>query len=112
NEKSFLSSSSRYSQLVAQDLIMNIFKNGKIGAFRHLKNSLELNEFEHMVETEHAYLNFINKKGGFNEFKWFESNIKHEITLKNNNNENVGLKTIENKKTLCHVYYVCLNERD
>ncbi|XP_041672485.1 fatty acid synthase [Cheilinus undulatus] len=76
------------------DLVMNVFRDGKWGVFRHQLIATDLNE----AMTEHAYVNVLTR-GDLSSLRWIASPLRHFVT----NNPNVQL---------CRVYYSSLNFRD
>uniref|UniRef100_A0A3Q1KE57 Fatty acid synthase n=1 Tax=Anabas testudineus TaxID=64144 RepID=A0A3Q1KE57_ANATE len=76
------------------DLVMNVFRDGHWGVFRHQLISHNPNE----ELTEHAYVNVLTR-GDLSSLRWIASPLRHYVT----SNPNVQL---------CHVYYSSLNFRD
>ncbi|XP_077481477.1 fatty acid synthase [Stigmatopora argus] len=76
------------------DLVMNVFRDGCWGVFRHQQISLDLNE----ELTEHAYVNVLTR-GDLSSLSWIASPLRHFVPC----NPNVQL---------CRVYYSSLNFRD
>ncbi|KAM7371282.1 hypothetical protein PAMP_010767 [Pampus punctatissimus] len=76
------------------DLVMNVFRDGHWGVFRHQLVSLDLNE----ELTEEAYVNVLTR-GDLSSLRWIASPLRHFVA----SNPNVQL---------CRVYYSSLNFRD
>lgn len=76
------------------DLVMNVFRDGHWGTFRHQLISNDLNE----ELTERAYVNVLTR-GDLSSLRWIASPLRHFVA----NNPNV---------LLCQVYYSSLNFRD
>ncbi|XP_020494498.2 fatty acid synthase [Labrus bergylta] len=76
------------------DLVMNVFRDGHWGVFRHQLISQDLNE----ALTEHAYVNVLTR-GDLSSLRWIASPLRHFVT----SNPNVQL---------CRVFYSSLNFRD
>uniref|UniRef100_A0A1W7RAJ9 Fatty acid synthase n=1 Tax=Hadrurus spadix TaxID=141984 RepID=A0A1W7RAJ9_9SCOR len=85
-----------YKELLHNDLIMNVYKDGQWGSFRHI--SLHTGQ---SVMTEHAFVNVLTR-GDLSSLRWIESPIKYQKSLS---------KPAGNER-LCHVYYAPLNFRD
>eukprot|EP00064_Thunnus_orientalis_P003928 superscaffoldBa00000342_g3939 len=82
-------------QLVLEgDLVMNVFRDGHWGVFRHQLITLDLNE----ELTEQAYVNVLTR-GDLSSLRWIASPLRHFVA----SNPNVQL---------CRVYYSSLNFRD
>ena len=81
--------------ILKMDLVMNIFRNGVWGSFRHTPISTTATT----VETQHAYVNVLTK-GDLASLKWIESPVKHFSAKENPD------------KSLCRVYNTSLNFRD
>ncbi|XP_037610720.1 fatty acid synthase [Sebastes umbrosus] len=76
------------------DLVMNVFRHGHWGVFRHQLITRDLNE----ELTEQAYVNVLTR-GDLSSLRWIASPLRHFVT----NDPNVQL---------CRVYYSSLNFRD
>src|SRR5699024_2951109 len=76
---------------------LNVYRNGKIGSFRHY----DLEE-ENVIETEHAYLN-VATRGDLSSLKWYEAEHKFWSILPKNASSN---------EAMCTIYYAPLNFRD
>lgn len=80
--------------LLEQDLVMNVFRDGQWGAFRHqLITNAPREEL-----TEQAYVNVLTR-GDLSSLRWIASPLRHSTT----NNPN---------SELCNVFYSSLNFRD
>ncbi|XP_030610501.1 LOW QUALITY PROTEIN: fatty acid synthase [Archocentrus centrarchus] len=80
--------------VLERDLVMNVFRDGRWGTFRHQLISRDLNE----ALTEAAYVNVLTR-GDLSSLRWIASPLRHFVA----NSPNVQL---------CHVYYSSLNFRD
>ena len=89
-----------YSELLRKDLVMNVYKDGKFGSFRHLQLDEKTTD---EVQTEHAYLN-VSTRGDLSSLKWYEAQHKYWSSL-NPLQRNPS-------EVLCTVYYAPLNFRD
>uniref|UniRef100_A0A8P4GFA7 Fatty acid synthase n=1 Tax=Dicentrarchus labrax TaxID=13489 RepID=A0A8P4GFA7_DICLA len=76
------------------DLVMNVFRDGHWGVFRHQLITHDLNE----ELTEQAYVNVLTR-GDLSSLRWIASPLRHFVS----SNPNVQL---------CRVYYSSLNFRD
>ncbi|XP_054609993.1 fatty acid synthase isoform X1 [Dunckerocampus dactyliophorus] len=76
------------------DLVMNVFRDGHWGVFRHQRITLDANE----ELTEQAYVNVLTR-GDLSSLRWIASPLRHFVP----SNPNVQL---------CRVYYSSLNFRD
>ena len=88
-----------HADILKSDLVMNVFKDGKLGTYRHL--NLGLIEEDTSVMAEHAYLNVLTR-GDLSTLKWVEAQHKYWSTSR---------KSDPNEQ-LVHVYYAPLNFRD
>ena len=77
------------------DLVMNVFREGKWGSFRHLPISSQAP----LMDTQHAYVNVLTR-GDLASLKWIQSPTKHLST------------TNYQDKSLCKVFNTSLNFRD
>jgi fatty acid synthase len=90
-----------YSDLLKKDLVMNVYRDGKFGSFRHF--DLSDNRDDEYIDTEHAYLN-VATRGDLSSLRWYEAQHKYWPTLPaTHKNPN---------EVLCSVYYAPLNFRD
>uniref|UniRef100_A0A8C0FYW1 Fatty acid synthase n=1 Tax=Bubo bubo TaxID=30461 RepID=A0A8C0FYW1_BUBBB len=87
-------SSLEMQEIVQRDLVMNVYRDGKWGSFRHLP----LQQAQPQELTEHAYVNVLTR-GDLSSLHWIVSPLRHFHTT----NPNVQL---------CKVYYASLNFRD
>ncbi|KAM9817197.1 fatty acid synthase [Neosynchiropus ocellatus] len=81
-------------KVLEQDLVMNVFRDGHWGAFRHQHINTGLSE----EQTEQAYVNVLTR-GDLSSLRWIASPLRHFVS----NSPNVQL---------CSVYYSSLNFRD
>jgi len=84
-----------FKSILEKDLVMNIFRDGVWGSFRHLPMTAGINK----VETEHAYVNVLTR-GDLSSLKWIDSPVKY-----------FSSKDCPSKR-LCSVYHTSLNFRD
>ena len=82
------------NEVLEKDLVMNIFRDGKWGSFRHVPMSAVT-----ALETEHAYVNVLTR-GDLASLKWIESPVRYFSARDNPT------------KSLCSVYNTSLNFRD
>ncbi|KFP09893.1 Fatty acid synthase [Egretta garzetta] len=87
-------SSLEMQKIVQRDLVMNVYRDGKWGSFRHLP----LQQAQPQELTEYAYVNVLTR-GDLSSLHWIVSPLRHFHTT----NPNVQL---------CKVYYASLNFRD
>lgn len=87
-------SSLEMQNIVQRDLVMNVYRDGKWGSFRHLP----LPQAQPQELTEYAYVNVLTR-GDLSSLRWIVSPLQHFHTT----NPNVQL---------CKVYYAALNFRD
>ncbi|NXG58624.1 FAS synthase, partial [Hemiprocne comata] len=87
-------SSLEMQKTVQSDLVMNVYRDGKWGSFRHLP----LEQAQPQELTEYAYVNVLTR-GDLSSLRWIVSPLQHFRA----NNPNVQL---------CKVYYTSLNFRD
>ncbi|NXU42098.1 FAS synthase, partial [Drymodes brunneopygia] len=87
-------SSLEMQKIVQKDLVMNVYRDGKWGSFRHLP----LQQVQPQELTEYAYVNVLTR-GDLSSLRWIVSPLRHFHTT----NPNV---------LLCKVYYASLNFRD
>ncbi|XP_029977804.1 LOW QUALITY PROTEIN: fatty acid synthase-like [Sphaeramia orbicularis] len=80
--------------LLEKDLLMNVFRDGRWGVFRHQLITHALRE----ELTEQAYVNVLTR-GDLSSLRWIASPLRHFV----NDDPNVQL---------CNVYYSSLNFRD
>ncbi|KFZ63512.1 Fatty acid synthase [Podiceps cristatus] len=87
-------SSLEMQKIVQRDLVMNVYRDGKWGSFRHLP----LQQAQPQELTEYAYVNVLTR-GDLSSLHWIVSPLQHFHAT----NPNVQL---------CKVYYASLNFRD
>ncbi|NWW67096.1 FAS synthase, partial [Ifrita kowaldi] len=87
-------SSLEMQKIVQKDLVMNVYRDGKWGSFRHLP----LQQAQPQELTEYAYVNVLTR-GDLSSLRWIVSPLRHFHTT----NPNI---------LLCKVYYASLNFRD
>jgi fatty acid synthase len=86
-----------YSDIIANDLVINVFADRKCGTYRHLSYDNEL--FNATKECSHAYLN-PSRVGDLSSIKWFEAEHKYWPIGKTSD------------QILVNVYYSGLNFKD
>ncbi|XP_014671172.1 PREDICTED: fatty acid synthase-like [Priapulus caudatus] len=87
----------RWEEMCRRDLVMNVYREGLWGSFRHLP----FNQDEDGTKmAEHAYVN-VATRGDLSSLRWFESPLKHWASM-----------TDDKHKELCSVSYASLNFRD
>uniref|UniRef100_A0A670XYR8 Fatty acid synthase n=1 Tax=Pseudonaja textilis TaxID=8673 RepID=A0A670XYR8_PSETE len=90
-----INSSAKEMQTILQnDLVMNIYRDGKWGSFRHLP----LKQAQSQEVTEYAFVNVLTR-GDLSSLRWISSPLRHFCT----SNPNVQL---------CKIHYASLNFRD
>lgn len=87
------------TEILKKDLVMNIYRNGAYGSFRHFL----LDSVEEWAETEHAYLD-MKTKGDLSSMRWVEGDHKFWPTL--------PASAKSPKQILCSTYYSALNFKD
>ncbi|KAM9537489.1 fatty acid synthase [Guaruba guarouba] len=87
-------SSLEMQKIIQRDLVMNVYRDGKWGSFRHLP----LQQAQPQELTEYAYVNVLTR-GDLSSLRWIVSPLRHFHTT----NPDVQL---------CKVYYASLNFRD
>lgn len=87
-------------ELLDKDMVMNVFKDGVSGTFRH---TLLEEELEERADTEHAYVD-IRTKGDMSSFRWLENSTKYWKSMPSSQRGE--------DETLCTVYYAPLNFKD
>nr|CAD7446740.1 unnamed protein product [Timema bartmani] len=102
----FSISDSLYATQLKKDLVMNVYRNGVWGSYRHIRldshhdSALLQNELKRlMFQVEHAYINAMTR-GDLASLRWIEGPLSFYCPEQNPNKE------------LCHVYYSPLNFRD
>ncbi|XP_041363356.1 fatty acid synthase-like [Gigantopelta aegis] len=84
-----------FRTLLKKDLIMNVYKDGSWGSYRHIPIPSQL----YLKDCQHAYVNVLTR-GDLSSLKWIESPLKYFDAATNM------------EKELCSVYYTSLNFRD
>ncbi|XP_042306938.1 fatty acid synthase isoform X1 [Sceloporus undulatus] len=87
-------SAKEMQEILQNDLVMNVHRDGKWGSFRHL----QLKQAQSQEMTEYAFVNVLTR-GDLSSLRWIASPLRHFHTT----NPNVQL---------CKVYYASLNFRD
>nr|XP_025855761.1 fatty acid synthase [Vulpes vulpes] len=87
-------SSSELQKVLQGDLVMNVYRDGSWGAFRHFPLEHGLPE----EQTEHAFVNVLTR-GDLSSIRWVCSPLRHA-------------QLTEPGVQLCTVYYASLNFRD
>ncbi|NXD84156.1 FAS synthase, partial [Halcyon senegalensis] len=86
-------SSLEMQKIVQSDLVMNVYRDGKWGSFRHLP----LQQGQPQELAEYAYVNALTR-GDLSSLRWIVSPLRHFHAT----------STVQ----LCNVYYASLNFRD
>ncbi|XP_066056968.1 fatty acid synthase [Chamaea fasciata] len=87
-------SSLEMQKIVQKDLVMNVYRDGKWGSFRHLL----LEQAQPQELTEYAYVNVLTR-GDLSSLRWIASPLRH-------------FQSTDRNVLLCKVYYASLNFRD
>uniref|UniRef100_A0A4X2LHQ6 Fatty acid synthase n=1 Tax=Vombatus ursinus TaxID=29139 RepID=A0A4X2LHQ6_VOMUR len=87
-------STKEMQQLLQGDLVMNVYRDGKWGAFRHLP----LKEGKPTMQTEHAFVNVLTR-GDLSSISWVCSPLRYA-------------QPTGPSSQLCKIYYASLNFRD
>lgn len=74
SDKKFSFKEKLYRDQLRKDVIMNVYKNGVFGSYRHLP--LENVNDEATLKVEHAYINTL-VRGDLSSLKWIESHPSH-----------------------------------
>ncbi|CAN8007233.1 unnamed protein product, partial [Ixodes pacificus] len=90
----FQPASSEHKELVERDLVMNVYRDGKWGSFRH---TVTQSCGAPRLWTDQAYLN-AQTRGDLSSLQWFESPLRY--------------RPASDERMLCSVYYAPLNFRD
>nr|XP_046232889.1 fatty acid synthase isoform X2 [Scatophagus argus] len=93
-EPSLQLASQPMQSVLERDLVMNVFRDGQWGAFRHQLITHDLNQ----KLTEEAYVNVLTR-GDLSSLRWIASPLHHFVRSNSNMQR-------------CHVYYSSLNFRD
>ena len=92
---------SPYNDILANNLVMNMYKGNKFGAMRHLY----LTEDDDHIETSEAYVN-VMQRGDLSSLQWFDAkNLQVPFIVSKE------LKTTI-KRTQSDIYYSALNFKD
>lgn len=83
-----------FATLMKKDLVMNVFRDGQWGSFRHLPLTTG-----QMLPVEHAYVNVLTR-GDLSSLRWVESPLKFFSA------------EAQPEKDLCSVSFTSLNFRD
>ncbi|XP_064478735.1 fatty acid synthase-like [Ornithodoros turicata] len=94
---SFDLNSAFYKDVLEKDLVMNIYRDGQWGSFRHLTLKSKGAAEKPVIESEHVFLN-VQTRGDLSSLQWYESPICYE--------------KLDPEDMLCSVYYAPLNFRD
>ncbi|NXN91414.1 FAS synthase, partial [Rhinopomastus cyanomelas] len=87
-------SSLEMKKILQKDLVMNVYRDGKWGSFRHLP----LQQAQAQELTEYAYVNALTR-GDLSSLSWIASPLRH-------------FRSADPDVHLCKVYYSSLNFRD
>ncbi|XP_074080916.1 fatty acid synthase [Macrotis lagotis] len=87
-------STKEMQELLQGDLVMNVYRDGKWGAFRHFP----LTEGKPRIETEHAFVNVLTR-GDLSSISWVCSPLRYA-------------QPTGPSSQLCKIYYASLNFRD
>ncbi|KAM7297633.1 fatty acid synthase [Ixodes scapularis] len=90
----FQLASSEHKELVESDLVMNVYRDGKWGSFRH---TVTLSRGAPRLWTDQAYLD-VQTRGDLSSLQWYESPLRY--------------RPASDDRVLCSVYYAPLNFRD
>lgn len=90
----FQPASSEHKELVERDLVMNVYRDGKWGSFRH---TVTQSRGAPRLWTEQAFLN-VQTRGDLSSLQWYESPLRY--------------RPASDDRVLCSVYYAPLNFRD
>ncbi|XP_029849141.2 fatty acid synthase [Ixodes scapularis] len=90
----FQLASSEHKELVERDLVMNVYRDGKWGSFRH---TVTLSRGAPRLWTDQAYLD-VQTRGDLSSLQWYESPLWY--------------RPASEDRVLCSVYYAPLNFRD
>uniref|UniRef100_A0A1W7RHC9 Fatty acid synthase n=1 Tax=Agkistrodon contortrix contortrix TaxID=8713 RepID=A0A1W7RHC9_AGKCO len=88
------SSAKEMQTILKNDLVMNIYRDGKWGSFRHLP----LKQAQSLEVTEYAFVNVLTR-GDLSSLRWISSPLQHFSTSSPN-------------VQLCKIHYASLNFRD
>ncbi|XP_077535335.1 fatty acid synthase-like [Haemaphysalis longicornis] len=88
----------KYTELLEKDLVMNIYKDGKWGSYRHVAEPFE---GDPKMTTEFAYVD-IQTRGDLSSLKWYKSSFGYSSTS----------GSTRDSRVCCNVYYAALNFKD
>ncbi|KAM3843635.1 fatty acid synthase [Vipera latastei] len=88
------SSAKEMQTILKNDLVMNIYRDGKWGSFRHLP----LKQAQSLEVTEYAFVNVLTR-GDLSSLRWISSPLQHFSTSSPN-------------VQMCKIHYASLNFRD
>ncbi|XP_055839922.1 fatty acid synthase isoform X2 [Episyrphus balteatus] len=94
----FSLNSKLYTDQLQKDLVMNVYKNGSWGTYRHF--TIENQSDIETLPVEHAYVNALTK-GDLASLKWIEGPVPK-----------ISTESISEDCELCSVYYAPINFRD
>lgn len=98
NVEKFSLTNPLYVNQLAKDLIVNVYKQGTWGTFRHLQ--LECQTDVPTLQVEHAYVNALTK-GDLSSLNWIEGPLSRQLPDQR-----------DKRTELCTVYYAPINFRD
>ncbi|XP_071965803.1 fatty acid synthase-like [Antedon mediterranea] len=90
-------SSKMMTDVLKRDLVMNVYRNGQLGSFRH--NALSKDDNKAGFETKHAYVNVLTR-GDLSSLAWVAAPA------------HLTMATEDRNKQACRVHYAALNFRD
>ncbi|KAG0439904.1 hypothetical protein HPB47_016477 [Ixodes persulcatus] len=90
----FQPASSEHKELVERDLVMNVYRDGKWGSFRH---TVTQSCGAPRLWTDQAFLD-MRTRGDLSSLQWYESPLRY--------------RPASDGQVLCSVYYAALNFRD
>ncbi|XP_077526185.1 fatty acid synthase-like isoform X2 [Haemaphysalis longicornis] len=94
----FIPNDPDFKELLEKDLVMNIYKDGQWGSYRHV---IAKASDDSERPTDLAYLN-IDSRGDLSTLKWYESPLRYAVRS----------AFADAGKVLCSVYYAPLNFHD
>ncbi|XP_063235501.1 fatty acid synthase-like isoform X2 [Bacillus rossius redtenbacheri] len=97
NAPLFAHNNSFYESQIRKDLVMNVYKNGQWGCYRHFR--IDSCQDQSVSELEHAYINTLNR-GDLASLRWIEGPLSLYSPANHPD------------KLLCSVYYAPLNFKD
>ncbi|CAG2105619.1 unnamed protein product, partial [Medioppia subpectinata] len=90
-----------YSDILANDLPINVLKNGKVGTYRHFT----LGKSHEKIESNDYFLN-VGHNRDLASLQWYDS--RNLVT----NKDDYDLINTKTNKTACHIYSAGMNFRD